>query len=194
MRDTSEPRERCFYHGTSWAAAAAIRDQGFRVWFRDDDVGRYASGGNLGTGIYITQSPKVAAWFGPALLRVELRRGTRLLNAAVPPRLRDLDSLRREFGREILQRPPWKVVPRNKRLKRAEVIALLRYHYGNAWEREYAEDRDGIPRWPRRRELHARLSRDFRSMLMRHGYHGFGNPEDDNGIVVFAEDRLIVRS
>ena len=26
--------------------------------------------------------------------------------------------------------------------------------------------------------------------MIRYGFHGYGNPEDDNGIVVFAGDRL----
>ena len=30
----------------------------------------------------------------------------------------------------------------------------------------------------------------YRRLLMRYGYHGFGNPADDNGIVVFADDRV----
>ncbi len=30
-------------------------------------------------------------------------------------------------------------------------------------------------------------------MLIRYGFHGYGNPEDDNGIVVFAEDRLVLK-
>ena len=30
-------------------------------------------------------------------------------------------------------------------------------------------------------------------MLIRYGFHGYGNPADDNGIVVFAEDRLILK-
>jgi len=42
-----------------------------------------------------------------------------------------------------------------------------------------------------RSQLHESLLKDFRKMLIRHGYHGYGNPGDDNGIVIFADDRLI---
>lgn len=30
-------------------------------------------------------------------------------------------------------------------------------------------------------------------MLIRYGFHGYGNPENDNGIVIFAGDRLVIK-
>ncbi len=179
-----------FYHGTSLDAAEAIAREGFRAWFADDEDGHYPSGGNLGIGVYITCNWRTALWFGPVLLRVVLRSGTRLLNAALPPDGKCLDSVKREFGREILLKSPWKVLPRNKKLALPEVIALFRYHYQRTWEKDYGKDRDGWWKWPKRRERHEQRLRDFRSVLIRHGFHGYGHPADDNGIVVFAADRL----
>lgn len=176
-----------FFHGTSPKSARKIAQQGFRVWLRDKEVGRYASGGNLGNGIYITCNWRMALWFGPVLLRVGLRSGTRVLNAAVMPDSKVLSYLQREFGREILKKPPWKVVPENKKLRQHELIALFRYHYEKTWERAY-----GFAKWPKQREQHARLVDVFRSLLIRYGFHGYGNPEDDNGIVVFSGDRLVL--
>ena len=182
-----------FFHGTSLEAAEAIAQHGFRVWFDDDEIGRYASGGNLGVGIYITCNWRIALWFGPTLLRVGIHPGTRLLNSALPPDGKIVDYLQREFGREILRRPPWKVLPKNKKLTLRELISLFRYHYWHTWEKEYSKDRDGMSKWPKRRESHFRLLDDFKNLLIRYGFDGYGNPDDDNGIIVFAEDRLVLK-
>jgi hypothetical protein len=182
-----------FYHGTSSEAAESIAQRGFCVWFEDDEYGRYHSGGNLGIGLYITCNWRMALMFGPTLLRVAIRPGTRFLNTALRPDGKILDYLQREFGREILRKPPWKVLPKNKKLKLGELIALFRYHYWHVWEKEYGTDREDDAKWPRRRELHFWLVDDFRNILIRYGFHGYGNPEDDNGIVVFAGDRLALK-
>jgi hypothetical protein len=179
-----------FYHGTSLEAAESIAREGFRVWFTDPECGRYTGYGNLGTGVYITCNWRTALWFGPVLLRVAVRPGTRLLNAILPPDEKCIDSMCREFGREILRKSPWKVLPKNKKLRLHEVIGLFRYHYRRTWEKDYGRDRDGFMRWPRRQEMHSHRLDDFRSVLIRYGYDGYGNPEDDNGIVVFAAERL----
>ena len=47
-------------------------------------------------------------------------------------------------------------------------------------------------KWPRRREVHSQLVSDFRKMLIRYGFDGFGNPDDLNDIVIFADDRIKV--
>jgi len=186
-------KKHIFFHGTSLEAAESIAQRGFRVWFEDDEIGRYATGGNLGNGLYLTCNWRIALWFGPTLLCVAVRSGTRLLNTALPPDGKVVDYLQREFGREILRKPPRKVLPRNKKLKLSELINLFRYHYWHTWEKNYGTDRDGFSRWPRRRELHSSLLDGFRSMLIRYDFHGYGNPEDDNGIVIFSEDRLVLK-
>ena len=174
---------RVFYHGTSLEAARGIHESGFKVWFNDEEFGRYSIGGNLGTGIYVTCNWRTALWFGDVLLRVEMEPGTRILDASRPPDSAVLRYLQREFGRGILKDSPWKAIPHNKRLKLSELIALVRYHYQATWTRE---------NWNRPRPLskHFRLLGQFKSMLVRYGFHGYGNPADDNGIVIFAEDRL----
>jgi hypothetical protein len=190
-RDVLHNLERhVFYHGTSLEAAESIATEGFRAWFMDPEYGQYSGYGNLGTGVYITCNWRTALWFGPVLLRVAVAPSTRLLDATLPPDDKCIDSLRREFGREILRKSPWKVVPRNKKLRRAEVIDLFRYHYRWTWEKDYGRDRDGFRRWPKRQEMHSQRLDDFRSVLVRYGFDGYGNPDDDNGIVVFAAERL----
>jgi hypothetical protein len=182
-----------FYHGTTLDAAESIARQGFRVWFQDDGAERYASGGNLGTGLYITCNWRIALWFGSALLRVDIRPGTRLLNSALHPDGKIVNYLQREFGREVLKKAPWKTIPKNKKLTLREFIALFRYHYRHAWEKEYGKDREGFPRWPMKRERNLRLLNNFKNLLVRYGFDGYGNPSDENGIVIFAEDRLLLR-
>jgi hypothetical protein len=179
-----------FYHATSLDAAESIARGGFRVWFTDADGDHYAGGGNLGNGVYITCNWRQALWFGHVLLRVAIRRGTRFLNSALPPDGDCIKYLQREFGREILTKSPWKVLPRNKKLTLHELVNLFRYHYSSTWGKENVWDDNwwrGLKRW----EMHCRRLDDFRSMLIRYGFHGYGNPQDDNGIVVFAGDRLM---
>ena len=182
-----------FYHGTTAKAVESIARDGFRVWFVDDESGPFAARGHLGTGLYVTCNWRMALWFGPSLLRVAIRPGTRLLNAALPPDGKILDSIQREFGRDVLRKAPWKVLPKNKNLTLRELISMFRFHYWFTWEKEFNRDEDGFYKWPRQRELHRRLLEYFRSMLIRYGFHGYGNSEDDNGIVVFAEDRLVLK-
>jgi hypothetical protein len=180
---------RVFFHGTGVREARSILRRGFRVWRRlGPERERVPGDGNLGRGIYVTCDHRVALWFGRALLRVELVRGTRILDASVPPDPKVIRHLAKEFGREILKAPPWKALPRNKRLTLPELVALLRYHYVGTWETGV-----GPWRWPRKRAGHLDRLDELRRILVRYGFHGFGNPADDNGIVVFAEDRLVAR-
>ena len=182
-----------FYHGTSMDAAEAIARHGFRVWFQSDEGEHYAKGGCLGNGLYMTCDWRIALFFGPALFRVTILPGTRLLNSVVPPDSTVIDSLRREFGHEVLNKAPWKVIPPNKKLRLPEVIALFRYHYWHTWEEDYGRDHDGSSKWPIKRNVHERLLKDFRSVLIRYGFDGYGNPSDHIGIVVFTEHRIVLR-
>ncbi len=179
-----------FYHGTSLDAAESIIQQGFQVWIQIEDWGRGPRGGNLGVGVYLSCNWRTALWFGATLLRVSIRPGTRLLNAAIPPDKSCLAYLEKEFGREILNKRPLKVLPKNKRLTLHELVNLFRYHYWHTWEK--GKDREAGVEWPRRREMHSELVSDFRKFLIRCGFDGFGNPEDLNGVVIFAEDRIKV--
>jgi hypothetical protein len=182
-----------FYHGTSLSAAERIVQAGFRERFFDVDGEPDWSGGNLGTGIYITANWRWALSFGPVLFRVDLRPGTRVLDASEPPDPKVIKYLPREFGRGMLTAAPWRAMPRNKQLTLPELVSLFRYHYCHTWEREYL-DVNGDNKWTQRREAHEKLLRTFRSILIRYGFHGYGNPGDDNGIVLFSGDRVVLKA
>ncbi len=183
-----------FFHGTSLEAAERIAHEGFRVWrsetfnFGDgEEQFMVASGGNLGVGIYLSCDWHVALVFGSTLLRVTLKPGTRLLDSTAPPDASVLRYLQREFGRAVLRDSPYKVLPRNKQLKLHELVALFRFHYQGTWEKQYGMSWSA---WPRVRKLHASLLDRFRSMLIRYGFHGYGDPRDENGVVIFSGDCL----
>jgi hypothetical protein len=116
-----------------------------------------------------------------------------LLLATVAPDAKTIAYLQREFGREILNCAPWKVIPKNKRLTSQELVALFRYHYRHTWKKDYGTDAKWGARWPAERVRHSRLLDNFRSLLVRYGLHGYGHPADDNGVVVFAGDRLVLQ-
>lgn len=171
---TANLRSRLFYHGTSRDEAASIVAGGFRVLDR-------LMWRALGQGVYMTANAGTALFFGPVVLQVELRRGARLLDVSAPWDRRVVAFLEREFGREILAKPPRMVLPANKRLTLEETVALFRYHYGN---KNFWSARD----YWKRVGINNSLLREMRSLLLRHGFHGFGNADDLNGIVLFAED------
>ena len=153
-------------------------------------MGRWRGYGNLGAGIYITCNWQIAREFGSTLLRVGLKDGTKILNTAPPADPRVIEYLCREFSRDILIKASWKVIPKNKKLKLSEMINLFRYHYWNTWERCYDRDTKSSLKWIAGWEQHFKMLMNFRSLLIRYGFHGYGNPDDDNGIVIFADDRL----
>jgi hypothetical protein len=185
-------RNQVLYHGTSLDAAERIVGEGFREQFLDDEGELGGSGGNLGPGIYISANWRWSLWFGPVLLRVGLRPGTRVLDASQPPDSKVIRYLQREFGRQILTKSPWRAMPTNKQLTLPELVSLFRYHYHHYWEREYW-DCKGSRRWPERKGFHFEVLENFRSLLIRYGYHGYGNPGDDNGIVIFSGDRVVLK-
>jgi hypothetical protein len=181
-------RKHVFFHGTRAPADVVLREGFQRGWY-DEEANWWLSSGIIGNGVYCSCSWRTALWFAPTLLRVNLKPGTRILNAAIPPDTHVLGYLRREFGRDILQHPPWRVLPRNKKLTLAEVIALIRYHY----QHSYAWTTPTGPRGSRREAEHAKLLGSLRSMLVRYGFDGYGDPANDIGIVVFSPDRLSPR-
>ncbi|MCZ6674419.1 MAG: hypothetical protein O7C75_15935 [Verrucomicrobia bacterium] len=85
------------------------------------------------------------------------------------------------------------MLPKNKKLTQRELINLFRYHYWQTWEKEYSRNDARFSTWPKQRELHLKLLANFKSLLVRYGFHGYGNPKDDNGMAVFAEDRLVLQ-
>ena len=184
-----------FFHGTSKRNARKILREGLRDWSwtaetpllkykAKEGIDRWIHGGSFGRGTYVTRNWRSALHFGPVLFRVELQPGTRILRLDLPPDSKVLDSLKREFGREILTKSPWKVMPRSKRLTLEEAIQLARHHIA-CWE--------GASWFDPRGESHERLMLDLRKILVRYGIQGWGEPTDIGGIVIFATDRLKVR-
>ena len=162
--------------------------EGFRAGSYDEEGQWLPTWGILGSGVYITCKWRTALWFGPVLLKASIKPGTRILDVSEPPDPHVLSYLRREFGRDILRQPPWKVLPQNKKLTLGEVVTLVRYHYG----RSYAWTTPTGPRGSRSEPKHAKLLESLRSILIRYGYDGYGDPQNDIGIVILSPDRLIV--
>lgn len=181
-----------FYHGTgSSKNARSIRYDGFVSFWKDDE--HYCqNGGVLGNGIYMTCNWKTALWFGPVLLQVRLKEGTRIVDASKPADPAKLKYLKREFGMELLKTTDLrKVIPKNKHLTQSELICLTRYHYFAAHEKHWDRANLASQRWLKIHERHLKSLSSCVSLLKQYGYHGYGNPEDLNGIVIFASDRII---
>ena len=183
--------KRIFYHGTSKRAARNILAHGLRDYSITAEtpllkykaargIDRWLHGGAYGRGTYITCNWRSALYFGPVLFRMELQPGTRIVRLDPAPDPKVIDTLTREFGREILRASPWKVIPKNKRLTLNEAIQLARYHRSK-------HEADWIHS---RRNKHEAVMFDLRKILVRFGIHGWGEATDLNGIVIFATDRL----
>jgi hypothetical protein len=170
-----------FLHGTSPLAAVCILIDGFRLlpivlrpWYL----------GLLGHGVYITASLWQAAWFSRGyIFRVHLAPGTRILRLDGQYDPRVIDSLRREFGKDVLGAAFDKAIPSNKHLRRVEVINLLNYHWAHY-------DLDAKQRV---QPLVAEFGM-FRRYLTRCHYAGLGCLESDAGVVVFNPSRLLADS
>lgn len=177
-----------YYHGTTVEAAERILNEGFRVWFHyPEDACYLPVGGNLGLGVYVSDDWRVALWFGNVLLEVETTPGTRILDVSAPEDKKVLASLRRKFGNEILRKPHWKVLPANKSLSGSELVSLVRYHYHGCWDRlKYSMGSTSY-------ENHDVQLQHLTKLLRRHGYHGFGHPQDEMGFVLFDPTRLKVK-
>jgi len=182
-------RESRFYHGCKNAEdLGSITTQGFRSEFFDED-GRWQRGGNLGKGVYLSCDWRTAVWFGGILLEATLTKGTRILDASPQADPRVLASLKREFGNELLTTGNLhKVLAKNKRFTLPELVELTRHFYHRVWDRDWSLEKS----WRfSARDRQARRALDHAvSFLKRYGFHGYGHPQDDNGIVIFAPDRI----
>jgi hypothetical protein len=138
-------------------------------------------GGFYGRGTYVSCNWRTGLFFGPVLFRIELQAGTCLVQIDLPPDGKVLDSMKREFGKEILTKSPWKVMPSNKRLTLDQAIQLPRYHVTRF---------EGEPWGDARSQRHEKQMFDMHNILVRYGIQGWGQPSDLSGIVVFATDRL----
>ncbi len=178
-----------FFHGCKNSEdLASITMSGFRGEFYDDE-GRWLRDGNLGKGVYLTCDWRTAVWFGPILLEATLTKGTRILDASPAADPHVLRSLKREFGHELLVTGDIrKVVPTNKHLTLEELVELTRYFYHRVWDRDWSVERGWKFSAQDRRD--ARALNKTVSFLKRYGFHGYGHPQDDNGIIIFAPDRI----
>jgi len=109
-------QKRIFYHATHSWNLESIAKHGLKVWREDDEDGRLRGGGNLGAGLYITCDFRVALYFGEILFRVSIRPGTKILNSVLPPDVKCISYIKREFGDEILKSLLGKLFPKIKSL------------------------------------------------------------------------------
>lgn len=178
-----------FYHGCkNQEDLGSISTQGFRGEFFDEE-GRWQRDGNLGKGVYLSCDWRTALWFGSILLEATLTKGTKILDASPHADPRVLASLKREFGQELLTTGDiHKILPKNKQLKLSELVELTRHFYHRVWDRDWKLEKS----WSfSPRDAQARRALDYSvSLLKRYGFHGYGHPQDDNGIVIFAPDRI----
>jgi hypothetical protein len=189
--EITQPRNEIYYHALNYSIDYyAIKREGFRTETQDED-GRWFRDGNLGVGLYLTKNWKVTAIFGELLVDVEVQSGTKIIDASIKPKRRTLDYLIAEFGKEIVTSDsPLKVLPKNKKLKESELVELLRYQYCQAWEKDWGRSKEGYQKFPIKRIKHLDALNSCVSLLKKYKYHGFGNPQDDNGIIVFSADRV----
>jgi len=185
-------KEHVFYHGVrDFYNVFDIAKQGFRAY--DEDVQCYR-GGNLGNGIYLTCNWKIAVWFGNTLLRVSLREGTRIINTSQPPDMQIIRYLKKEFGAGLVQAANVrKIIPGNKQLTLPELVALTRYHYIRTWEKRWRGPLNGWWCWPAKRERHLSALNSCISLMKQYGFHGYGNPADDNGLLIFSPERIVLQ-
>jgi len=173
-----------FDHATDPDNIESIFLKGFRLPFVDDvDGSKLKVEGLLGQGIYISRSWETALWFNRALLRVQLDEGTRILDVSDTPNMRVIDSLRREFGKEVLSDEAnlHKAIPSNKHLKCSELIELTKCHYHRTWgQRE-------------RKRFHGMSLIQCWKMLRRYKYVGFGHSISDIGIMVLSPDKIKIK-
>jgi len=176
---TRGPQPGALLHGTTALNAARIVVEGFRI-LKDPNTGA------LGRGIYLTRS---LAWacefmrdFGGigrgVVFQVELAPGTRILRLHGKYDPRTIDSLRREFGAELLQIDFHKALPKNKHLRSRELIELLNF---------LVSDSDQIAITPR---SHWAGESGVRHVLRKSGYMGYGCDRSDAGVVIFDPGRL----
>ena len=167
-----------YFHGTDPLAALQIVYEGFVIKKRFSRWGRF---GTFGQALYLTQSLETAGTFGQYIFRCKLIDATRILRLDGVLARKTIESMRREFGQELLSGDISKVVPRNKHLKKTELIALLNYRIckmGDTWS-----DVD-VQKWDQ-------TIGSVRSHLMRHKYDGIGDPSGILGIAVLNPSRIV---
>ena len=166
----------CFYHGTDEQYAWSIMTRGFSL--QNERWGR-----GWGNGVYLSGTDSFASTWGQIIIRCQLQAGTRLLWHEEHDR-KVIDSLRREFGKDIVSPEFWKVLPLNKRFTRNEVIHLWHYLVTRHYE---SPRRFRAGRFERLQKNYARIY----GQLRRHGYDGVGfRGSDWPEVLVFNPARV----
>lgn len=172
-----------YFHATDPTRLESIYSVGLKLPWTDE--GDYPVEGTLGHGVYISRSWQTALWFGRALLRVQLTRGTNILDVSEEPEVGVIRSLRREFGNKILSGDVvfHEIIPPNKRLTLRELTMLTKYHFHRTWA-------SGRPSNYHR--YHGASLRQCWSMLRRYRFDGFGHLTSDIGVMILSPERIRV--
>jgi hypothetical protein len=186
----------CFYHGTGPDEARKILREGFRIGLvgRDEDGDPIIVGaGNLGFGTYLTSNWHHAMGYGPAVLKVHLSRGTRILGMPPESDPKIIRYLKKEFGSSILKtHSPHRVVPHNKTLTQKEYIALLNYHYCKTDKHFWSSHLDLPQKRELRKRKHVAAMHRLGAGLQRFGFHGYGEMEYGSGMLLFQPHRIVI--
>lgn len=149
----------CYYHGTDEQYAWSIMTHGFSL--ANERWGR-----GWGNGVYLSGTDDFASTWGRIIIRCQLLPGTRMLWREDCDR-KVIESLRKEFGKDIVSPTFWKILPRNKQFTRNEVIQLWHYLVERFYESPRRFRAGGFER------LQKNYSRIY-EQLRRHGYDGVG--------------------
>lgn len=162
--------EKEYYHGTCSYKALLILYEGFRLKKEHSTWGR---DGTFKHALYLTKSVKIATFFGNSVFKCQIADGMSILRIDERYDQSVIDSLKREFGKNIVTGDITKAIPRNKHLKRKELIHLVNYRFakmGN-WKD------DELWKWDA-------VVSSIRRQLRRHKYDAIGTADDIIGIGV----------
>lgn len=180
-----------YYHGTWSGYGDSIMQRGF-------ELGHPGLGHLLGRGVYIARDLASAAlWEMGLVINVRLEPGTRILWIEGDYNQHVIDSLRREFGQELLDLGPHfeRAIPHNKQLTQRELIHLCDYVLIKArrgrWRSALRAKKGKRVRYA---ETWRRLSR-LHGQIKRYGYDAIGDRSnlywDSDEILVFNPARVI---
>ena len=128
-------------------------------------------GRGWGNGVYLSGTDDFASTWGRIIIRCQLQVGTRMLWHEDYDR-KVIESLRKEFGKDIVSPTFWKILPRNKQFTRNEVIQFWHYLVERFYESPRRFRAGGFER------LQKNYSRIY-EQLRQHGFDGVGFRETD---------------
>jgi len=161
-----------YYHGTEAYKALPILYEGFRLKKEYCD---YGSGGTFKQALYLTKSIDAAVVFGDFVFRCRLVDGVSILRIDEHYNQSIIDSLRREFGKNILTGDITKAMPRNKHLKKTELIHLVNYRF--AKRNNWMIGKYDYDKWDA-------VVSSVRQQLRKHKYDAIGETDDLTGLAI----------